>query len=92
MALQKGLAEGGTSSSTASNNQVLLAEPLQNSENQMCPICLDIINNQVSVSWCSHAFCFPCILEWSRNRPTCPILFPMAEPFLIILCFHTMTS
>nr|XP_030113439.1 NKAP family protein UM04995-like [Taeniopygia guttata] len=73
MALQKGLAEGGTSSSTASNNQVLLAEPLQNSENQMCPICLDIINNQVSVSWCSHAFCFPCILEWSRNRPTCPI-------------------
>uniref|UniRef100_A0A8U8B1Q6 RING-type E3 ubiquitin transferase n=1 Tax=Geospiza parvula TaxID=87175 RepID=A0A8U8B1Q6_GEOPR len=52
---------------------VLQAETPHNSENQMCPICLDIINNPVSVSWCSHAFCFPCILEWSRNRPVCPI-------------------
>ncbi|XP_053859701.1 E3 ubiquitin-protein ligase CHFR-like [Vidua macroura] len=82
MALQKGLAEGGTSSSTASDNQVLLAEPPHKSEDQMCPICLDIINNQVSVSWCNHAFCFPCILEWSRNRPVCPIC---REPFQYLL-------
>ncbi|XP_023800318.1 E3 ubiquitin-protein ligase Topors-like [Cyanistes caeruleus] len=82
MALQKGLAEGGISSSTASNDQVLQAESPHNSENQMCPICLDIINNQVSVSWCSHAFCFPCILEWSRNRAVCPIC---REPFRYLL-------
>uniref|UniRef100_A0A8C3X7R1 Zinc finger C3HC4 RING-type domain-containing protein n=1 Tax=Cyanoderma ruficeps TaxID=181631 RepID=A0A8C3X7R1_9PASS len=78
MALEKGLAEGGTSSSTASSNEVLQAESPHNSENQMCPICLDIINNQVSVSWCRHVFCFS--------------LFPMPVPLLIILHFNTMIS
>ncbi|XP_056369198.1 E3 ubiquitin-protein ligase RNF185-like [Oenanthe melanoleuca] len=82
MALQKGLAEGGTSSSTANNNQVLQAQSLHNSENQMCPICLDILKNQVSVSWCSHSFCFPCILEWSRNKAVCPVC---REPFRYLL-------
>ncbi|XP_005060525.1 PREDICTED: PHD and RING finger domain-containing protein 1-like isoform X2 [Ficedula albicollis] len=70
MALQKGLAEGGTSSSTANNNQVLLAIPQRAFE---CPICLDTIEEETSVSWCRHTFCFPCILEWSRIRPVCPI-------------------
>uniref|UniRef100_A0A8C9MZ83 RING-type E3 ubiquitin transferase n=1 Tax=Serinus canaria TaxID=9135 RepID=A0A8C9MZ83_SERCA len=60
----------------------LQAESPHNSENQMCPICLDTINNPVSVSWCGHAFCFPCILEWSRNRPVCPIC---REPFRYLL-------
>ncbi|CAN8219811.1 unnamed protein product, partial [Coccothraustes coccothraustes] len=82
MALEEGLAEDGTFSSLASNNQELQAESPHNSENQMCPICLDTINNPVSVSWCSHAFCFPCILEWSRNRPVCPIC---QEPFRYLL-------
>ncbi|XP_056369196.1 uncharacterized protein LOC130264757 isoform X1 [Oenanthe melanoleuca] len=70
MALQKGLAEGGTSSSTANNNQVLLAIPQRAFE---CPICLDTIEEETSVSWCRHTFCFPCILEWSSIRPVCPI-------------------
>uniref|UniRef100_A0A8C0V2A4 RING-type domain-containing protein n=1 Tax=Cyanistes caeruleus TaxID=156563 RepID=A0A8C0V2A4_CYACU len=29
-----------------------------------CPICLDTIEEETSVSWCRHTFCFPCILEW----------------------------
>ncbi|KAL2294234.1 hypothetical protein Nmel_007959 [Mimus melanotis] len=74
MAMQKGSAEGGTSSSTA-NNQVLQIATQIAFE---CPICLENIEEETSVSWCRHAFCFPCILEWSRIRAVCPICW---EPF-----------
>uniref|UniRef100_A0A803VLL2 RING-type E3 ubiquitin transferase n=1 Tax=Ficedula albicollis TaxID=59894 RepID=A0A803VLL2_FICAL len=49
-----------------------------------CPICLDTIEEETSVSWCRHTFCFPCILEWSRIRPVsvCPVC---REPFRYLL-------
>uniref|UniRef100_A0A8C5TLS3 RING-type E3 ubiquitin transferase n=1 Tax=Malurus cyaneus samueli TaxID=2593467 RepID=A0A8C5TLS3_9PASS len=86
MASEKGLAEGATASSAPNNNnnndQEPLAESPQISENLMCAICLDVINDQVSISSCSHAFCFSCILEWSRNKAVCPIC---REPFRYLL-------
>ncbi|XP_032530688.1 E3 ubiquitin-protein ligase Topors-like isoform X1 [Chiroxiphia lanceolata] len=72
----------GTSSPTASTNQVPQAVPPCDTENLMCPICMDTIKDQVSVSWCSHSFCFPCILQWSRNTAVCPIC---REPFQYLL-------
>uniref|UniRef100_A0A8C3DXV6 RING-type E3 ubiquitin transferase n=1 Tax=Corvus moneduloides TaxID=1196302 RepID=A0A8C3DXV6_CORMO len=57
------------------NNQVPLAIPGRGFD---CPICLDIIEDETSVSWCRHTFCFPCILEWACIRPVCPIC---QEPF-----------
>ncbi|XP_017679189.1 PREDICTED: E3 ubiquitin-protein ligase Topors-like isoform X4 [Lepidothrix coronata] len=65
----------GPSSPAASTNQVPQAVPPRGSE---CPICLDIIKDQVSVSWCRHTFCFSCILQWSCIRPVCP---NCQEPF-----------
>ncbi|KAJ7396305.1 E3 ubiquitin-protein ligase RING2-A-like protein [Pitangus sulphuratus] len=72
----------GTSSPAASTNQVSQAVPAHDTENLMCPICMDPIKDQVSVSWCSHTFCFPCILQWSRNTAVCPIC---REPFQYLL-------
>ncbi|XP_027751978.1 E3 ubiquitin-protein ligase RING2-like [Empidonax traillii] len=74
--------EGSTSSPAASTNQVSQAAPARDTENLTCPICMDSIKDQVSVSWCSHAFCFPCILQWSRNTAVCPIC---REPFQYLL-------
>ncbi|XP_053788189.1 uncharacterized protein LOC128782080 [Vidua chalybeata] len=80
MALEESFSESDSSSSTTSNNQVVLAIP-QRPFN--CPICLDSIEEETSVSWCRHAFCFSCILEWSRIRRICPVC---QEPFRYL--FH----
>uniref|UniRef100_A0A8C3JKW7 RING-type E3 ubiquitin transferase n=1 Tax=Calidris pygmaea TaxID=425635 RepID=A0A8C3JKW7_9CHAR len=40
---------------------------------ELCPICLDTISNEASISICGHIFCFNCILEWSRISAVCPI-------------------
>uniref|UniRef100_A0A8U8B4M0 RING-type domain-containing protein n=1 Tax=Geospiza parvula TaxID=87175 RepID=A0A8U8B4M0_GEOPR len=52
------------------NNQELLPIPRRPF---VCPICLDTIEEETSVSWCRHAFCFSCILEWCRIRSICPV-------------------
>jgi hypothetical protein len=40
-----------------------------------CAVCLN--NKQVDIiariDSCSHTFCFPCILEWSKVRAICPL-------------------
>uniref|UniRef100_A0A8D2MP20 RING-type domain-containing protein n=1 Tax=Zonotrichia albicollis TaxID=44394 RepID=A0A8D2MP20_ZONAL len=62
MAMEEGFSEGDSSSSTTNNNQELLPMPQRAF---ICPICLDTIEDETSVS--CHAFCFPCILECKQN-------------------------
>ncbi|XP_038048527.1 E3 ubiquitin-protein ligase Topors-like [Patiria miniata] len=53
-------AEGGSSSRS-------------NSPDGNCPICLGKVNNKAFTDACFHTFCFVCLLEWSKVRPTCPL-------------------
>ncbi|KAJ7413869.1 E3 ubiquitin-protein ligase RING2-A-like protein [Willisornis vidua] len=78
--VEEGLTEGNSCSPSASTSQMPQAAPPCGSE---CPICLDIIKDQVSVSWCRHTFCFSCILQWSCIKAVCPLC---KEPFQYL--FH----
>lgn len=43
---------------------------------EKCPICLLKLTNDHEIgkpAVCDHAFCFPCIEEWSKVMRTCPI-------------------
>uniref|UniRef100_A0A3B5M4K7 E3 ubiquitin-protein ligase Topors n=1 Tax=Xiphophorus couchianus TaxID=32473 RepID=A0A3B5M4K7_9TELE len=43
------------------------------SPDSKCPICLDVFHNMSYLDRCLHKFCFRCILEWSKNKPECPL-------------------
>ena len=38
-----------------------------------CSICLDIIKNKYSKTFCNHIFHNECIYKWLRKKDTCPI-------------------
>ncbi|MCQ4179446.1 hypothetical protein FK518_28255, partial [Klebsiella pneumoniae] len=78
---EEDLAEDGTSSPAASTSQEPQASPLDASEDLTCPICLDRMNDEASMSVCMHVFCFSCILDWSSIRAVCPIC---QQPFRCI--------
>ncbi|KAI3978410.1 hypothetical protein MKX01_013208 [Papaver californicum] len=48
-------------------------------ENSMCPICLNVINDEkdengtASLPNCSHRFHFQCILKWMQKKQNCPL-------------------
>lgn len=69
-----------TSSAAASVRAVMAAEDA--SPDSKCPICLDRFNNLAYLDRCLHRFCFPCIQEWSHNKPECPLC---KQPFTSIL-------
>ncbi|XP_028986638.1 serine/arginine repetitive matrix protein 2-like [Betta splendens] len=69
-----------TSSASASVRAVMAAEDA--SPDSKCPICLDRFNNLAYLDRCLHRFCFPCIQEWSHNKPECPLC---KQPFTSIL-------
>lgn len=45
--------------------------PLDTSETK-CGICLDEVTKRGKIGPCSHLYCFPCLLEWSKVNNTCP--------------------
>ncbi|MEQ2270979.1 hypothetical protein XENORESO_018881 [Xenotaenia resolanae] len=57
------------------------------SPDSKCPICLDIFHNMSHLDRCLHKFCFRCILEWSKNKPECPLC---KQPFSSI--YHSIKS
>ncbi|KAM4750894.1 uncharacterized protein FYW61_005695 [Anableps anableps] len=57
------------------------------SPDSKCPICLDIFHNMSYLDRCLHKFCFRCILEWSKNKPECPLC---KQPFSSI--YHSIKS
>ncbi|XP_026224988.1 uncharacterized protein LOC113168212 isoform X2 [Anabas testudineus] len=69
-----------TSSASASARAVVASEDA--SPDSKCPICLDRFNNLAYLDRCLHRFCFPCIQEWSHNKPECPLC---KQPFSSIL-------
>lgn len=69
-----------TSSASASVRTVVASE--EASPDSKCPICLDRFNNLAYLDRCLHRFCFPCIQEWSHNKPECPLC---KQPFSSIL-------
>ncbi|KAK2863411.1 hypothetical protein Q5P01_002944 [Channa striata] len=69
-----------TSTASASARAVVAAE--EASPDSKCPICLDRFNNLAYLDRCLHRFCFPCIQEWSHNKPECPLC---KQPFTSIL-------
>lgn len=69
-----------TSSASASARAVMASE--EASPDSKCPICLDRFNNLAYLDRCLHRFCFPCIQEWSHNKPECPLC---KQPFSSIL-------
>lgn len=46
---------------------------LQIELNTTCAICLDTINQLANLDNCSHDFCRPCIVQWSKNTNLCPL-------------------
>ncbi|XP_061573241.1 topoisomerase I binding, arginine/serine-rich a [Cololabis saira] len=57
------------------------------SPDSKCPICLDTFHNISYLDRCLHKFCFRCILEWSKNKPECPLC---KQPFNSI--YHSIKS
>ncbi len=43
------------------------------SADKSCAICLGKLENASRSESCSHAFCFVCLLEWSKVRAECPL-------------------
>uniref|UniRef100_A0A182FHJ6 RING-type E3 ubiquitin transferase n=1 Tax=Anopheles albimanus TaxID=7167 RepID=A0A182FHJ6_ANOAL len=38
-----------------------------------CAICLGKCRQKAFTNSCRHQFCFPCLLEWSKVKPECPL-------------------
>ncbi|XP_021164127.2 topoisomerase I binding, arginine/serine-rich a [Fundulus heteroclitus] len=57
------------------------------SPDSKCPICLDAFHDMSYLDRCLHKFCFRCILEWSKNKPECPLC---KQPFGSI--YHSIKS
>lgn len=58
------------------NNEVLEEAALNFNQLDKCPVCLQPFSSDYSKSYtsqCFHAFCFECILEWSKVRYQCPL-------------------
>lgn len=57
------------------NAKTAVPPPTRN-EPDKCPVCLQAFASAYSKSYtsrCFHAFCFECILEWSKVRYQCPL-------------------
>ena len=39
---------------------------------EICPICIDIIEEDIYVTDCKHSFHLECLFEWTKNNTTCP--------------------
>ena len=39
---------------------------------EKCCICLEAFEDVATLNSCVHKYCYKCILEWSKIKPTCP--------------------
>ncbi|KZT36023.1 hypothetical protein SISSUDRAFT_959188, partial [Sistotremastrum suecicum HHB10207 ss-3] len=44
----------------------------QTREGRKCPLCLEE-RTESAVTECGHMFCWPCIVDWGREKPECPL-------------------
>jgi E3 ubiquitin-protein ligase SHPRH len=57
------------------DKEACLVDFQENNEEQLCPICLDILNKnkEAAQTLCKHSYCKMCINEWFKNHKTCPM-------------------
>ncbi|CAG9534182.1 unnamed protein product [Cercopithifilaria johnstoni] len=49
-------------------------DAIMNSKAEKCSICLGIpMFDETTLDGCSHKYCYPCITEWIKLRPICPM-------------------
>ncbi|EFO20307.2 hypothetical protein LOAG_08182 [Loa loa] len=49
-------------------------DPNMNIKADKCSICLGVpMFDETSLNGCSHKYCYPCITEWIKLRPICPM-------------------
>lgn len=73
-----------TTTSTNLDQEALLAlASVRPPTPDKCAVCLNNKQNDIiaRIDSCSHTFCFPCILEWSKVRAICPLC---KQPFTLI--------
>lgn len=51
--------------------QVALQERISEISTKTCPICYDPYTDPIMLA-CTHVFCGKCIMDWLKNRATCP--------------------
>ncbi|XP_076812702.1 RING finger protein 24-like isoform X2 [Clavelina lepadiformis] len=49
--------------------------PLQETKNETCPVCLEDFKNKevLAICPCCHVFHKKCLCKWLQHRPTCPM-------------------
>ena len=47
--------------------------PELDSQEDLCPICLDLLDFNVATTPCQHRFHRDCLARWRRVRPACPM-------------------
>lgn len=40
---------------------------------QVCSICVEWMENPVTIVKCSHSYCFVCLTTWYKTKQTCPL-------------------
>ena len=61
--------------------------PEIDNSDELCPICLECIDDKTLLNQCLHPFCHECILRWSLVSRNCPLC---KETYTE--CFHEFMS
>lgn len=43
------------------------------SNNQVCSICVECMEDPVTIVQCSHSYCFVCLTAWYKTKQSCPL-------------------
>ena len=49
-------------------------------DEDVCSICIDILEDEVEVMDCSHKYHHDCITEWMKQNPVCPVCRAYIKP------------
>ena len=49
-------------------------------DQDVCSICIDILEDEVEVMDCSHKYHHDCISEWMKQNPVCPMCRTYIKP------------
>ena len=49
-------------------------------DQDVCSICIDILEDEVEVMDCSHIYHHDCISEWMKQNPVCPVCRAYIKP------------
>lgn len=58
---------------TMDSGTTSIANPIQENNQDTCPICMDNFTNKTSLKRCKHSFCKECIGQAMKSKSVCPI-------------------